>query len=530
MRYSGLADPERWVLPAVLLAQADETPDALWIRMVDGDGLTFAEAAMDARRVAGWLAGLGVAPGERVAVMAANSLDFVRAWMGLGMLGAVAVLLNTELCGPFLAHQLAQSDATLVIVDAALADTVDAVALPGLRRMAIIGTLESESQKRGAPELLAFGAWRDAAPFAGALPAARDIAAVMFTSGTSGPAKGVLMPHAHCTLYGIGALRAFEVRDDDRWYICLPLFHSNGLLMQLGTTLLAGIPAIVRPRFSASAWLDDIRAHGATLTNLLGVLASFVLAQPARADDRAHRLRAVLNGPNLPDVEAALRDRFGIGDVLTGFGMTETNVPIWGRVGLRTGEAGLIDERHFDVVVADPDSDRALPSGAVGEILVRPKVPFGFMAGYLGDPEATARAWRNLWFHTGDAGRADGDGRIAFVCRLGERIRRRGENIAAPEIEAVFLALDGVAEAGACAVPSPVRGGEDEILVAIVGRTDATLDLGRLAAASDAVLPKFARVRFLAEVDSLPKTASGKLRREALRTHLDAAMDREGTR
>ena len=525
--YSGMTDPERWVLPAVLAEQALARPDAPWFAGIGGETLTFGQAHEDVRRAAGFFAALGVRPGETVAVMAGSHADFVRAWLGLQTLGAVAVLLNTELRGAFLRHQLVNSGATLAVVDAELVPAVEVVAgeAPQLARLAVIGAAGGASGS--GPSRLDWSGWRSAAPHDGALPRERDIASIMYTSGTSGPAKGVLMPHAHCTLYGIGAVESVQVREGDRWYIVLPLFHANGLLMQLGATLLAGIPAIVRPRFSASQWLADIREHGATITNSLGALAAFVVATPPGPHDRDHQLRAMCNAPNVAAHEAVFRERFGVADVVSGYGMTEVNIPVWGRLGQPApGAAGWVSP-HFELIVADPETDRELPRGQMGEVLVRPRVPWGFMAGYHGMPDKTVEAWRNLWFHTGDAAVVDERGVFTFVDRLKDCIRRRGENIAAGEVENLLAGLPGVAEIAAYAVPSELAGGEDELMLAIVAAPGATPDLAALGEAAEQLLPRFARPRYLLQVDELPKTATGKVQRAQLRRRGPAgALDR----
>jgi crotonobetaine/carnitine-CoA ligase len=339
------------------------------------------------------------------------------------------------------------------------------------------------------------------------------------------------MPHAHCYLYGRGTIDSVALNADDRYYIVLPLFHANGLLMQLGATLIAGCATIVRPRFSASAWLDDVRRHRATVTNCLGALAAFVVAQPPSPLDRDHALRVVCNAPNAPEHDAAFRERFGVPDVTSGFGMTEVNIPVWGRLGERApGEAGRVYARYFEVVVADPATDRPVPAGELGEILVRPRMPFGFMAGYHGMPQQTVEAWRNLWFHTGDAATMTADGRVTFVDRIKDCIRRRGENISATEVEAVIAPLRGVAEVAAFAVPSDIPGGEDEVMLAVVPQPGAALTEAQVLEHADRELPRFARPRYVALVDALPRTSTGKVQRAALRRAGSAgAWDRERT-
>lgn len=522
-------DTQGWVLPRLLQEQGRSRPQAVWLKTVDGEELTFGNAALDARRVASFLASFGVKPGDTVGIMMPNGIDIVRAWLGVTTFGAIAVMLNTELSGAFLQHQLQNCGARVVIVDPSLLDAVLDVAGKVDALKCVMTTGEVSRSLDGDCELISWNGWREAAPYDGPLPSGHDVACIMYTSGTSGPSKGVLMPHAHCTLYGIGEREALQLTETDRFYICIPLFHANGLLMQLGASLQVGIPAVIRQRFSASEWINDIRRHGCTVTNALGALAAFVLAQPGRDTDRVHELRAICNAPNLPAHDAAFRERFGIRDVISGFGMTEVNIPIWGRVGRSCpGAAGWVHNDHFDVIIADPETDREMPAGELGEILVRPKVPFGFMTGYHNMADRSVEAWRNLWFHTGDAAIMDEDGLVTFVDRIKDCIRRRGENIAATEVEAAIGDLAGIEEVAAYAVPSSIPGGEDELMLAIVREANASLDVNAIVRHADAVLPRFAAPRYIEFVAELPKTATGKVQRAALRKRGAAqAWDRE---
>ncbi|WP_141776542.1 AMP-binding protein [Phycicoccus sp. SLBN-51] len=189
-------------------------------------------------------------------------------------------------------------------------------------------------------------------------------------------------------------------------------------------------------------------------------------------------------------------------------------------------------DRWFDVTVRDPDTDDLLPAGEVGEIMVRPKVPFGFMAGYAGLPDATVAAWRNFWFHTGDSGVMDDDGWVTFVDRTKDCIRRRGENISSFEVESAIARLDGVAEVAAYAVPAGAEGTEDEVMLAVVPVSGARLEPADVAAHADRVLPRFARPRYVEVVDALPKTPTQKVRKQELRTRAVTAStwDREAHR
>lgn len=519
--YTGLNDPLKWTLPAALHEHAERFADRLWLSDTHGHTATFREARDLSCRLAGYLGQLNLTEGARVALFQPGCRDFALTWLGISAAGFVSVMINTDLHGEFLRHQLSDSGVEAIFTDAALLPRVIDLlpVLPALRHVIVSGEVgDADLAAVTGAEIHRFAEALSAAPAAAVMPRSSGIASVMYTSGTSGPSKGVLMPHAHCALYGIGQIRCMEITSDDRFYICLPLFHANGLFMQLGASLLAGIPAHIRGGFSASNWRSDLKASGATVSNLIGSTAAFILNQPPSPEDRDHALRAVLASPNLPQYEAEFHERFGIRDVVSAFGMTESNIPTWGRMGISSpSTAGWAHEDHFTVAIVDPETDAVLPAGEVGEIVVRPLIPFGFMAGYLNVPEKTVEAWRNLWFHTGDAGVMDEIGCLTFIDRLKDCIRRRGENISATELELVVEVEPGVAEVAAYAVPSDIPGAEDEVMLAIVAQAGTNLDAHAVVAAVAPRLPRFARPRYVKFVDELPKTATGKVKRAELR-------------
>jgi crotonobetaine/carnitine-CoA ligase len=513
--YSAGEDVQRWVLPLVLEEQARTRPDQAFVSVVDGDSLTYGALHDQAAQVAGLLQQLGVQAGDRVAIMLPNGLDIVRAWAGVGRLGAVAVMINTELVGSFLAHPLNDAQPRLLIVHADYLDRLEALGAspPSVEHLLVVGAMDRTSSA-----YRPFEAWRSATATKAPYPAAQDAACIMYTSGTTGAPKGVIMPHAHCYLFGLGVVENLGVTVEDHYYIALPLFHANGLLMQLCGTMIAGARATVRDRFSASAWLGDVRRTGATLTHSLGAISAFILAQPPSTHDRDHRLRLILSAPNFADHERIWRERFGIGQVVGAYGMTEVNIPLYGeRTTARPGACGRPYARRFEVEIRDPDTDLPVPLGEVGEIMVRPRVANGFMAGYFNLPEKTVEAWRNFWFHTGDAGRMDADGYVTFVDRIKDCIRRRGENISAADIEASFMDLPGVAEIAAFAVASGIDGGEDEIMMAIVAAPDAIITAAMIAARAKTRMPRFAMPRYVEFKTSLPKTGTEKVRKADLK-------------
>jgi crotonobetaine/carnitine-CoA ligase len=508
-----------WTLVHAVRAQARLMGERPFLTFHDGVTLDFAGLDRSTDRVASALAELGVQPGDRVLALAHNSAEFVLAMLGSQKRGAIFTPINTELRGAFLQHQVDNADPTVVVVDAALRPAFDAIDTggPGITRTVIIGDPATPPLPgtRGVPFAALEGAAVDAAALV--TPEPRDVGLIMYTSGTTGPSKGVLMPHGHCYLFGVGLARALRLTADDRYYICMPLFHANALLMQLVGCLLAGTPARIARRFSASAWLDEVRAADATVTNALGVMPEFIFRQPPTARDRDHRLRAVMAVPIALEWGAAFEQRFGVRFV-QGFGMTECNILAYGDPAdpVLPGCAGPVLDDWFEVRVVNPDTDEPLPPDAVGEIVVRPKLASCFSAGYFRMPDRTVEAWRNLWFHTGDAGRLDGRGRLWFVDRIKDCIRRRGENISSYEVEQVLNGHPAVAESAVVGVRVAGAGGEEEVKACIVPR-GAPPPPAELLDWCVGRMPRYAVPRFVEFVAALEKTATGKIRKQELR-------------
>ena len=338
----------------------------------------------------------------------------------------------------------------------------------------------------------------------------------MFTSGTTGPSKGVLMPHAHCYLFGFGAGRALSMTEEDRMFICMPFFHAMGLTIQFTSCLIHGATVHVVRRFSATTWLDDVRACKATITYALGVIPEFIFRQPPTDRDSDNDLRVVLAVPIGEEWGAEFEERFGL-RLMQAYGMTECNLPAFGDLAdpIMAGCAGHIVDDFFEVRIVDAETDELLGPNEVGEIVVRPKRASCFMAGYFNMPERTVDAWRNLWFHTGDAGRFDEKGRLFFIDRIKDCIRRRGENISAFEVEQVLNNFPDVAESAVVGVRAE-SGGEEEVKACIVATGDPFDPVAVLDWCAER-MPRYAVPRYIEFVADLDKTPTGKLRKQALR-------------
>jgi carnitine-CoA ligase len=533
----------RWTLVDVVQRQAERLGETEFLNL-EGDSLSFAQLQTRSDQAATALAGLGVRPGDRVLALATNSLEFIVAMIATHKRRAVFTPINTELKGAFLEHQITNSEPTLVLVDvellAAFAN-VDTSGLDGPAHTVVLG-LGSGAEAPAPPPALAHSTvttWErllagvETDPAAVLQPEPSDVCTIMYTSGTTGPSKGVLLPQAHLVLFAIGSANALDLQEGtDRWFTCMPFFHANGLFMQIYAGLMAGVPATVVKRFSVTSWLEQVIASGATVTNALGVMPEFIFRQPPDPRDRDHKVTRIMAVPVAAEWGEAFEQRFGV-RLVQGYGMTEINMVSYSNPTdpVIAGCAGRVLDEFFEVIIAHPDTDEPLPAGEAGEILVRPRVPFCFNQGYFRMADKTVEAYRNLWFHTGDAGRFDAEGRLHFIDRLKDRIRRRGENISSYEIEQVLNEYPAVLESAAVGIRVEGAGGEEEIKAVLVLRDGpgANLDEVALLDYCADLMPRYAVPRYLEVVAGLDKTPSGKIRKQALRDAgiTEATWDRE---
>jgi len=473
-----------------------------------GERLTYAGTRDAVARAAGALAAAGIEPGDRVALMCPNGLDLLLTWLACGWLGAIAVPLNTAARGAQLEHALASSAPRLLVVGAGLAHAIDAVRAPdSLERRWIAGESRMESPA-AAPHLARPG----------------DTLSILFTSGTTGPSKGVCCPHAQFFWWGVHTAEHLGVNERDTLFTVLPLFHTNAL-NTFFQALLTGARLHLGTRFSASRFWDEARAAEATVTYLLGAMVQILRRRPPSELDQAHRVRVALSPATSAEAVADVRARFGV-ELLDGYGSTETNYVLAAPPGeRRPGAMGKVVAGFEARVVDEEDVD--LPPGAPGELVLRHSEPFSFATGYDGLPQATVAAWRNLWFHTGDRVVRDEDGWFAFIDRLGDAIRRRGENISSWEVEQALQTHPAVETAAVVPVPSEL--GEDEVLAFVVARAGATLEPHELILHLEPRLASFAVPRYVELVPELPLTENGKVRKVVLRERGlgEATWDRE---
>ena len=504
-------------LPSLLSEQADCLGDRPWVQAPGGE-LRFGDAPAHAADWAARLAAAGIRQGDRVALMAGNRLEFLSVVLGCGWLGAVVVPINTASRGMQLRHMLGNSGCVLLVADAASCPAIAALAsLPqdaplALRAIWLLDAADPECQLPVPASAPPLPPQADTPPLPAAAIQPGDMLAILYTSGTSGPSKGVCCPHAQFYWWGKIAARNLEISDADVLYTSLPLFHTNALNACF-QALVTGASIICDERFTASRYFDRLQATGATVTYLLGAMVPMLLAHDVRPSERGHRTRIAL-APGVPErFHGVFAERTGIA-LLEGYGSTETNFALGGVLAdQRPGTMGRVAP-EFEAIVAD-EHDAAVPDGVAGELLLRARPPFAIATGYFGMPEQTVQAWRNLWFHTGDRVLRDADGYFRFLDRMKDAIRRRGENISSYEVEQVLQSHPAVATVAVYAVRSELA--EDEVMAALVCKAGPALTPEALLDFCQPRMPYFAVPRYLRVLDDLPRTENGKVRKFQLR-------------
>jgi crotonobetaine/carnitine-CoA ligase len=496
------------VLRDVLDRQARERPDQVAVVFPGGAEWTYAELRRRVRQVAAALQAQGVQQGEHVLIWLPNGAEALRCAWALNYFGAVAVAINTAYRGPLLAHVIDNSDARLIVAHAGLLPRLAEVATAKLERALVVGPTgdcplpasDFAACVAAAGELADPG--RPIRPW--------DMQSIVYTSGTTGPSKGVMSSYFHAW-NGMNETAWPCLRRDDRMMINMPLFHIGGSFIAYAM-LCRGGSMVMTEGFSTQTFWPIVRETGTTAAFLLGAMGSFLMKQPASASDRSHALRVAFMVP-LTDEAPGFAERFGV-EVWTIFNMTEIATPIIS--GPEPGKPGFCGRPRagFDLRLVD-EHDLEVPAGAVGELILRSDVPWALNHGYYRNPEATARAWRNGWFHTGDAFRRDGDGNYCFVDRAKDAIRRRGENISSFEVELVVNAHPDVQECAAIPVPAAVS--EDEVLVVVAPRPGGRIDPAGLLEFLRPRMAHFMLPRYIRVIDELPKTPTAKVQKAELR-------------
>lgn len=539
------------VLLHALDAHATHQPDKLLLHYGDEDlDLSYAQFAARTRRMAAQLAAQGVGTGDHVSVLSQNALVTALSMFAVWRLGAVFAPVNYNLRGSFLSYQIGDTAPKVVIADAPGVELLNSMRadLPPLTLIGPGGDVEAYESDGPLPETPELGA--------------TDTAAIVYTSGTTGPAKGVRLGHRWINQY------CYTARDlntpDDVIHCDLPLYHVGGAFNLFGRAVWTGCTTGLWDRFSATAYWDRIEKVGASVTTLLDVMIPHIMSQPEAPRDQANTLNKVHIQPYTPRHHAFAR-RFGIDFISVGFGQTEsgsvfsaiidefpegqgTPETLWkglgkddyrqrldaigrprfdGREDLPKGIMGA-PVPFFEVAALD-DNDMPVAEGQVGQLCLRPRFPEMILQGYLNKPEATLKVLRNCWFHTGDAIRCVDAKRnlYVFIDRMGGYFRVRGENVSSFEVESVMLKIAGVRACAAIPIPAEV-GEEDDIVVWIEPEAGAELTLELVEDHARVEMPRYMRPRHIRFIEALPITPTAKIEKYKLRQRILEELQQAG--
>ncbi|WP_406202261.1 long-chain-fatty-acid--CoA ligase [Streptomyces sp. NBC_01017] len=491
----------------LVAARWDDHRPGLWF---EGGTLTQHEMAAGAAVRAALLADL-LPPGAEphIGVLLDNTPEYPLWLSAAALAGAAVAGINPTRRGAELARDILHTECRVLVTERAHLPLLTGLDLPGVRL------------------LLTDSAEYDAllAPYAGARPdasraAPHDRLLLYFTSGSTGAPKAAICTQGRLAAAGRSLADQFRVRPDDVHYVCMPMFHGNAVIADWAPALTAGAGVALRRRFSASGFLADVRAYGATYFTYVGRAIQYLLATEPRPDDRDNPLRLGFGTEAGAQDAMAFERRFGV-RLVEGYGSSEGGAAIPWVPGAPRGAVGragpglvVLDARtrkECPPAVFDPAGRLLNGEEAIGELVNRGPNPF---EGYWRNPEAEAERRRDGWYWTGDLFYRDRDGYLYFAGRTDDRIRVDSENLAAAMIENILARYEGAVAVAVYAVPDPVTG--DQVMATIAGTFDPVAFADFLAAQPDLgtkMAPRFVRV-----VERMPVTATNKIHRARLRT------------
>ncbi len=489
----------------------ERMPDAdrIALHTVDGADLTYGDLLAQSARFANALVDLGVKPGDRVAVQTGKSVSTLMLYLGALRAGAVYLPLNTAYTEAELGYFLGDAEPSLLVCDPDRRDSLASVAeRAGIDR---VETLDGDG--RGSIWDLAMAASDE---FSDVPRTGDDLAAILYTSGTTGRSKGAMLTHANLESNSIALCEAWRIGGDDVLLHALPVFHTHGLFVAINTTLLAGASMIFLPRFDADLVVGTLPRA----TTMMGVPTFYtrLLAHPGFDRDLVAHMRLFTCGsaPLSAEVHKAFEARTGHA-ILERYGMTETNMitsnPYEGE--RRPGTVGM-PLPGIELRIADAEDGQVLADGEVGIIEIRGP---GVFPGYWRMPEKTAEEFRaDGYFITGDMGHIDPDGYVSIVGRAKDLIITGGFNVYPAEVEAELDALPGVRESAVIGVPHADFGeGVTAIVARDAGDDGGLVTASEIRAALETRLARFKMPKIVEFVDELPRNTMGKIEKAKLR-------------
>lgn len=493
----------------LLTSHAARDPEGIYARFC-GRPVTFAEIERRSAAFAAHLRSLGIAPGERVAVMMRNSIATIAVIFGLARAGVVWVPVNAQQRGEGLNYLLTHSQPRLVVADADLVGQIDEAMGPD----ATLPRLSHEAE--GELDLILESATRFDEP----APSPDAVFAIMYTSGTTGRPKGVIVSHRMLRLAAESVALLSEAKEGDVFFVWEPLYHIGGAQL-LPLPMIRGATLAMVERFSASRFWQQVREERASHIHYLGGILQILLKQPPSPLDRQHGVRIAWGGGCPPDIWPHFRDRFGIA-IRECYGMTEASSLTTCNL---TGLVGSVGRPMpwFTVKLLDA-AGQAVATGERGEIVVETSVPGAIFPGYLDNPEATAKALRPDGFYTGDLGSFDAQGNLSFHGRMTDSVRCRGENVSAWEVEHVAGEHEAVEDCAMIGVAAEI--GEQDIKLFVKPRAGQRLEPAAFSDWLSRRLAPYQNPRYIAVVDDFERTASQRIMKHKLSARLDDCWDR----
>lgn len=502
---------------ALLNERADAHPDKLYVAFPDHDDfrMSYGNAAAGADTVVHVLLKAGLPSGARVALYLPNGPEYVWSWFAALTGNLVDVSVNPELRTETLAYALEKARVDAVITDATGATNLEALRpLTVSPRVFVFGPRDELPRLRVAVRTNGAEESAEGGPGSIDLPAGDPfaLASIRFTSGSTGLPKGVMMSQAHMLASARMFCHMTSFGPEDMIYSCFPVHHVFASVTGLLSALCAGGGMALARKFSVTHYWEHVRTYHATIVHVLDAPANILLSAPNSDLDRAHHCRIAYT---TAAADPRFEQRFGI-PIIPLFDMSELTAIAYYPPGVerRDGSCGVASTL-FDISIVD-EFDYHLKAGEQGELVVRPRIPHVMFLGYFDDDKLTVSAWRNLWFHTGDHAILDDDGYLYFRGRSGDRIRRRGVNISAAQIESITAQHPAVGEAAVIGVPAGVT--EDDIKVSVSLRADGILSVQELHAYLVAELPKALVPRYFEVRDEFPRTGTQKIRKNILRS------------
>ena len=468
----------------------------------------------ESSRVASGMQSLGLGKGDKVAIVSGNRPEYLFLSYGLSKIGAIQVPINTAHKGNILTYMIDHTDCRFLVVESSYLDRVGPILrdLPKIEKILVLKGTEADISALEKPVLDYETVMDNDGKYDEAEVLWHDPHAIIFTSGTTGPSKGVVLPNNYMFTAPEGFVQLGKYDERDCLYNPFPFFHVAGLSCIL-TALISGARMSLEQRFSVSRFWDDIKRHECTAMQFTGGIISLIYKSEPKANDRDNPLRVMI-GANAPkDLVKPFEERFGV-TILDTYGSTELGVCINCTPEKRKPGSCGIPRQDYDVRFVD-DNELEVGTNTPGELLVRPKNPYSMFLEYYKMPDSTVEAWRNLWFHTGDYLSYDNDGFLYFVDRKHDALRRRGENISSIEVETVIMSHPAVMEAAALGVKSEEA--ENEVMVCVVKKPGHTVTPEELIAHSESRMAYFMVPRFVRFIEKMPKTPTERIEKYKLR-------------